>query len=213
MELTPVIIDAAADSSIPNGLDNLPRIVSTALRRHCRRFRCSPDDRLDLAQDAYIASLTAHSSFNPSAGASHNTWVTRRVQGQLLDSTRKLRGRGMTHLPPDLHHTAPIVDASSDDSTAPAWESEIAADQDDAGDSLALAESQDAVALLAREMRPNEFHLLALHYGLAGHEPHSLREIAEGMGVAYQAVHQRLQRLLRLAKGILQQADRHSATH
>src|SRR5581483_1672986 len=112
--LSPPVVDTSAE---------LPRLVAQALSRHCRRYRCSPDDRADLAQDAYVAALTAHSSYDPAAAASHSTWVLRRVQGQLVDSTRKLRSRGMTHLPLEIKYLAPIVDAQQgDDEDTPAWD-------------------------------------------------------------------------------------------
>lgn len=175
--------------------------MAHAVSRHCRRFRCSPDDRLDLAQDGYIAAYAAHSSYDPSAGASHNTWVARRVQGQLLDSTRKLRSRGMTHLPPELHHTAPIVDASADSDDA--WESQIAPDSSSPEDGAGQS-SRELVERLRAHMRPEDFQLLDRHYGLRGQEPESQREIAPTLGIGHQGVHWRLERARLRAKVILQ---------
>lgn len=212
MDITPTV-DTAYTRHAPK-LDyaaELPRLIASAIRRHCRRYRCLPDDRADLAQDAYIAACAANSSYDPAAGASHSTWITRRVQGQLLDSTRKMRSRGMTHLPLDSHFVAPIVDVAPDEDGSPAWE--VADDGAGPEELLAIAEVRGQIGLLRKSMAPSEFALLALHYGLDGNERHSLRELAEQNGIAHQAVHQRLERLLRKAKGILQRLDRHPSSH
>ena len=190
---------------------DLPRIVHMALSRHCRRHRCSPEDRADLSQDAYIAAYGAHSTYDPAAGASHSTWVTRRVQGQLLDSARKMRSRGMTHLSPDMHHVAPTAEPAQSAGSEPY--AEVADDTLPDQDALARAdEVAAAIRHLKQRLKPEQFNLLAMHYGLDG-EAMSLREIAPKLGIAHQAVHQRLERVLLQARGILQMPARRPHLH
>lgn len=118
----------------------------------------------------------------------------------------------MTHLPPASHYAAPIVDnVATDDDSGPAWD--IADDGAGPEEMLALAELHGDIERLRKSLPPADFALLAHHYGLDGNERQSLRELAPRLGIAHQAVHQRLERVLRRCKGILQDRTRRTSTH
>lgn len=194
-------------------MPELVGIVRAAVRRHCRRYNCLPHERQDLEQDGIIAALAASSSYDPSGAASYPTWIGRRVQGQLIDSTRKLRCHGMTHLPAKLA-SVPTLHLPTGEANQGNPESEDASEGvDELEDCLTpspetTVEIQQAMQTLDEALSPDDRELLLKYYGFEG-IPLTLEEIAQERGVSKVAVFHRLQRLLRRCRGILEGSNSH----
>lgn len=188
-------------------LSLLSRLVNGAIRRHCQRYNCSPSEREDLAQDGMIAALAASCSYDPSQAASYSTWITRRVQGQLIDSTRKLRSHGITNLPAKLT-SAPIVSHVPNGNNGP----EALLDSADCEDCLSpkpedVADLERGLQLLDSCLPPGDIELIRLRYGFDGEVPLTEPELAARYDCSQQAINQRLSRVLRRARGCLSQTS------
>lgn len=182
-------------------------IVARVVRHHCHRFRCTPSERDDLTQDGYLAASAAASTYDASKGASYSTWIIRRVQGQLLDSTRKLRSHGFTHVPPGLRvHCTSLTgfpaSQESDDETIDSFEvADCLTPSPDV-----TAEYQQAITILNLSLSADDLRLLSQYFGFDG-QAQSLRQIAAAVGVSHVEIHRRLERTLRLARGLLERGN------
>lgn len=189
-------------SSSSHDLPALLSVVKSCVRRHTRRHRCTPEELADLFQDGCIAALAASSSYQQGRNASYRTWLTRRVQGEIIDSARKLRSHGITHLPAAIHSpTVASISHSTGDGSNSGIEETVPEYLTPGPD--VDTEHGDILDILNAKLPAEQRKLLKMHYGFDGEPPMSTREIGEVLGISHTAVEGRLDRALRMARGAL----------
>jgi RNA polymerase sigma factor (sigma-70 family) len=184
-------------SPLPD-MQTILSVVKCAVRRHSRRCHCSPEERDDLFQDGCLAALRASSSYRQDGGASYRTWISRRVQGELVDSLKRQRSHGFTHLPPSVRVSQIVhpMHGTGEDS--------ILDDHTECSSPEAVTEQAQALARLNAELPERHLQLLADHFGFNG-PPMSTREIAIPLGISHVAVVGRIDRAIRHAQSLLTQ--------
>lgn len=178
------------------------RLAQYSVSKLRARFRLTTEEVEDLVSEGVIAAIAALRTWIPDKG-SKSTWLLRRVNGEIMDQVKRLRYAGLTG---DLKGVC-IVNASglmSEDSTDDdndyqsgnplvSWESILGTTED------TLDSNQEALAIaIAVERLPTEDRrLIEEFYGLSGvTATKSLKALGAARGVSWQAVQQRINRIL-----------------
>lgn len=178
----------------------LPIVHSEAHRLHARLPASVELD--DLIGAGQLALLSAVARFDPGAGATIETYVTRRVRGALIDelraadwAPRRVRASGQAPAVYSLSRTFETVCETGDREGV----GEYGVEHVDPGavDPASLAELRDQVDWVWRRLLPRERQVLALYFAGV-----YLQDIARSLRVSKGRVVQIKQRAIRRLRGL-----------
>lgn len=200
IESLSAVLSRTACASLPEVM----RLVKFAVSRHCRRIRCSPEERADLLQEGIIAGMQAASSHDSSKGASNATWILRRIVGQIRDASQQIRNHGVTHRPPGVFAIADstrlygsAVSENGDEDDDSDFVSELIDDSLLPPDEQYMAD--EAMQRLGAELPEAHCALLRMYFA----EGLSVRQIAARLDYSHATVAVRLNKALERAKRVL----------
>lgn len=177
------------------------RLAQFAVTKLRAKLHLSPEEVEDLASEGTIAAVGALRTWQPEKGKK-STWLLRRVNGEILDTLKKLRYAGLTGV---LKEGVSVVTASflaNDDEDsgeegttgAPAleWEAILGTTEDYDSNAEALA-----IAIAVEQLPKADRELVEGYYGLSGIGPtRSLRQLGQAHKLSGEAVRLRLNRIL-----------------
>lgn len=176
------------------------RLAQFAVTKLRAKLHLSPEEVEDLASEGTIAAVGALRTWQPEKGKK-STWLLRRVNGEILDTLKKLRYAGLTGV---LKEGVSVVTASflaSDDedseegaTSAPAleWETVLGTTEDFDSNAEALA-----IAIAVEQLPKGDRELIEGYYGLSGiGQTRSLRQLGREYGLSGEGVRLRINRIL-----------------